>query len=301
MEIINGMAKPIWLILVFLTTTLSAAPIRVVVWDERAADATKVYTNSIGNHLAEYLKTLPNLSVKSVGITDPDMGLSDETINNCDVLVWWSHTKNKLVPDEKVLEIVGRIKSGDLSLIALHSALTSKVFIEAMNERTREDAARVVPDGLKTDFILPRAYKDPKPTDPITPRVEIVTNWPEHTPLALVYLPICEITGWREDGKASVVTTMLPDHPIARGVPNQFEISQTEIYLEPFHVPKPDEIIFHEKYASGEEFRTGMLWSVGKGKVFYFRPEHETFPGYFNPNVLKVIGNAVEWMGGKGT
>jgi trehalose utilization protein len=43
-----------------------------------------------------------------------------------------------------------------------------------------------------------------------------------------------------------------------------------------------------------------MLWSVGKGKVFYFRPEHETFPGYFNTNVLKIIGNAAEWMGSKG-
>lgn len=293
------MAKFILLILVCLATALNAAPIRVVVWDERAADAMKVYTNTIGSHIAEYLKTLPDLSVKSVGLTDPDMGLADDTLTNCDVLIWWSHTKNKLVPDDKVAEIVGRIKSGDLSLIALHSALTSKVFIEAMNERTREDAAKVVPEGLKTEFILPRAYKDPKPTDPITPRMEIVTNWPERTPLALVYLPICEITGWREDGKASHVTTLLPDHPIARGVPNEFDISQTEVYIEPFHVPKPDEIIFHEKYASGEEFRTGMLWSVGKGKVFYFRPEHETFPGYFNPNVLKVIGNAVEWMGNR--
>jgi trehalose utilization protein len=65
-------------------------------------------------------------------------------------------------------------------------------------------------------------------------------------------------------------------------------------------VPPPDAVIFHEKYSSGEEFRTGMLWSVGKGKVFYFRPEHETFPGYDNPVVLKVIGNAVEWMGKPG-
>ena len=291
------MVKFILLALICCASILSAAPIRVVVWDERAVDAMAVYTNSIGNHIAEYLRTLPGLSVKSVGLTDPDMGLADETITNCDVLIWWSHTKNKLVPNDKVEEIVDRIESGKLSLIALHSALTSKVFIEAMNERTREDAAKVIPPGLKTEFILPKAYKDPKPTDPITPRVEIVTNWPERNPMALVYLPICEITGWREDGKSSHVVTMLPEHPIARGVPNEFDISQTEVYLEPFHVPKPDAIIFHEKYASGEEFRTGMLWSVGKGKVFYFRPEHETFPGYFNTNVLKVIGNAVEWMG----
>lgn len=295
------MLKILLLVAICLASAVSAAPVRAVVWDEQPADERKVYTNFIGNHIAEYLKSLPNLSVKSVGLSDPDLGLSDEALTNCDVLIWWSHTKNQLVPDQKVQEIVSRVKSGDSSLIVLHSGLTSKVFIEAMNERAREDAAKLVPAGIRTEFILPKAYKDPLPTDPITPRIEIVTNWPERMPTALVYLPICEITGWREDGKPSHVTTMLPDHPIARGVPPEFDIAHTEVYLEPFHVPKPDAVIFHEKYASGEEFRTGMLWSVGKGKVFYFRPEHETFPGYFNTNVLKVIGNAAEWLGSKGS
>jgi trehalose utilization protein len=295
------MSKLLLLAAVCLAFSLRAAPVRVVVWDEQSAAAKKAYTNSIGDHIAEYLRTLPDLSVKSVSLADPDQGLSDDTINNCDVLIWWSHTKNKLVPDDKVKQIVSRVKDGSLSLIVLHSALTSKVFIESMNERTRADAAKLIPAGAKTEYILPKAYKDPLPTDPITPRVEIVTNWPEHNQLALVYLPICEITGWREDGKPSHVTTMMPDHPIARGVPKEFDIAQTEVYLEPFHVPTPDAVIFHEKYSSGEEFRTGMLWTVGKGKVFYFRPEHETFQGYYNPNILKVIGNAVEWLGKPGS
>lgn len=295
------MSKLFLLAAICLTCIANAAPIRVVVWDERPAAAKKVYTNSIGGQIAEYLKTLPDLEVKSTGLSDPEMGLADETITNCDVLIWWSHTRNKLVPDEKAKVIVDRIRSGNLSLIVLHSALTSKVFIEAMNERAREDAAKVVPAGLRTEFVLPKAYKDPLPTDPITPRVEIVTNWPDRTPFALVFLPICEITGWREDGKPSRVTTLLPEHPIAHGVAKEFDIDQTEVYLEPFHVPTPDAVIFHEKYSSGEEFRTGMLWSVGNGKVFYFRPEHETFPGYFNTNVLKIIGNATEWMGSKGS
>lgn len=295
------MSKLLLLALVSFTCALNAAPIRVVVWDEQSAAAKKAYTNSIGDHIAEYLRTLPDLSVKSVSLADPDKGLSNETMENCDVLIWWSHTKNKLVPDDAVKRIVERVKDGSLSLIVLHSALTSKVFIESMNERAREDAVKVIPEGMKTEYILPKAYKDPLPTDPITPRTEIVTNWPEHVQLALVYLPICEITGWREDGKSSRVTTLLPEHPIARDVPKEFDIAQTEVYLEPFHVPKPDAVIFHEKYASGEEFRTGMLWSVGKGKVFYFRPEHETFQGYYNPAILKVIGNAAEWMGRPGS
>jgi trehalose utilization protein len=291
------MLKPLLLATVLVTTAVNAAPIHVLVWDEQPNAAKKAYPNSISGQIGSYLQTLPDLSVKTANIGDPEQGLSEDNINNSDVIVWWSHTKNKLIPDDKVKEIVGRVKDGKTSLIVLHSALTSKVFIESMNERTREDVASVIPEGTKTEFILPKAYKDPLPTDPITPRVEMVTNWPDHVKLALVYLPICEITGWREDGKPSHVTTVMPDHPIAQGVDKEFDIAQTEVYIEPFHVPKPDAVIFHEKYSSGEEFRTGMLWNVGKGKVFYFRPEHETFPGYFNPNVLKVIGNAAEWMG----
>src|SRR5262249_33357452 len=152
-----------------------------------------------------------------------------------------------------------------------------------MNERTREDAAKIIPPGVKTEFILPKAYKDPLPTDPITPRIEM-TNAPDGSKLAQVFLPICEITSWREEGTPSHITTLLPEHPIAHGVAEQFDDLQTEVYVEPFHVPKPDAVIFEEKWDSGEHFRTGMLWSVGKGKVFYFRPEHETFPGYFNTN-----------------
>ncbi len=31
------------------------------------------------------------------------------------------------------------------------------------------------------------------------------------------------------------------------------------------------------------------------GRVFYFRPGHETFPIYHHPQVMKVIFNAVFW------
>src|SRR5690348_9624464 len=159
------MSKPLlFLAAACFACTVHAAPIRVVVWDEQSPAAKKAYTNSIGDHIADYLRTLPNLSVKSVALSDPDKGLSDDTINNSDVLIWWSHTKNNLVPDGAVNRLVARVKDGSLSLIALHSALTSKVFIQCMNERTREDAVKVIPPGIRTEYILPKAYKDPLPT-----------------------------------------------------------------------------------------------------------------------------------------
>jgi trehalose utilization protein len=290
------MTKLMVLLICCLASMLHAGPIRVVVWDERQPAQQKAYTNFIGNQIALYLKTLPNVEVRSAGLDDPDQGLSDDIITNCDVLVWWSHVKNKLVPSEKAQQIAARIKAGQLSLITLHSALTSRPFIEAMNERTREDAAGQVPPGVKMEFVLPKAYKDPLPTDPITPRIEM-TNSPDGTPLARVFLPICEITEWHEIGLPSHITTLMPQHPIAAGIPLQFDLPHTETYVEPFHVPKPDAVIFQEKWPGYGDFRSGMVWKVGKGRVFYFRPGHETYPIYLDPTVLKIIGNAVEWMG----
>jgi trehalose utilization protein len=282
-----------------MSPVIPAAPIRVVVWDEQNPAQKKCYPNYLGNQIATYLRMQPGLAVTSVGLNDPDHGLSDRVLTNCDVLIWWSHVRNKSVPADKAREIVQRVKDGELSLVILHSALASKVFIEAMNERTRGDAAKTLPAGVKTEIILPPAYKDPKPTDPLTPRIEM-TNAPDGSPLARVFYPLCEISAWRETGEPVKITTLLPDHPIARGVPAQFDIAHTEVYSEPFHVPKPDATVFEEVSTKGEIFRAGMVWTIGRGKVFYFSPGHETFPIYFQPAPLKIIGNAVDWLGGRG-
>lgn len=69
------------------------------------------------------------------------------------------------------------------------------------------------------------------------------------------------------------------------------------MYNEPFHVPDPDQVIFEETWVRGERFRSGMVWNIGQGKVFYFRPGHETFPVYKQQEVMQVIANACRWLG----
>src|ERR1700733_8035073 len=102
------MTKFIFLTALGFITALHAAPIRVVVWDEQNPAQKKAYTNFIGNQLALYLQTLPDVSVKSVSLNDAEQGLTDDIITNCDVLVWWSHVKNTLVPAAKAQQIAGR-------------------------------------------------------------------------------------------------------------------------------------------------------------------------------------------------
>ncbi len=45
----------------------------------------------------------------------------------------------------------------------------------------------------------------------------------------------------------------------------------------------------------GEIFRSGCCYTRGRGKIFYFRPGHETLPTYHHPEVQRVITNAVRW------
>lgn len=40
---------------------------------------------------------------------------------------------------------------------------------------------------------------------------------------------------------------------------------------------------------------SGICYNRGNGKIFYFRPGHETFPTYYNPTIQQVIKNAVKW------
>lgn len=100
---------------------------------------------------------------------------------------------------------------------------------------------------------------------------------------------------WREAGEKERIWVVEPGHPIAAGLGPYFEIPRTEMYGERFDIPAPDTLVFVSWFAGGEVFRSGCCYQRGKGKIFYFRPGHETFPIYHQPEVLQVITNAVRW------
>lgn len=100
---------------------------------------------------------------------------------------------------------------------------------------------------------------------------------------------------WREIGEKERLWVVSPSHPIAEGFGEYFEIEHEEMYGEYFDIPEPDDLVFVSWFQGGEVFRSGCCYNRGKGKVFYFRPGHETYPTYYNPDVLRVITNAVRW------
>jgi len=100
---------------------------------------------------------------------------------------------------------------------------------------------------------------------------------------------------WREIGEKERVWVVEPGHPIAEGLGEYFEVPHAEMYGERFDVPAPDTLVFISWFAGGEVFRSGCCYHRNRGKVFYFRPGHETYPIYYQPEVLRVIANAVRW------
>ena len=105
---------------------------------------------------------------------------------------------------------------------------------------------------------------------------------------------------WREIGELERLWVVDPAHPIADGLPEYFELKHTEIYGEHFDIPQPDDLVFISWFQGGEVFRSGCCWHRGQGKVFYFRPGHETFPIYYDENVLRVIYNGIQWAAPSG-
>jgi len=102
---------------------------------------------------------------------------------------------------------------------------------------------------------------------------------------------------WREAAEKERIWCVNPGHPIADGMTDEyFELEQTEMYGELFDIPEPDELIFISWFEGGEVFRSGCTFTRGKGRIFYWRPGHETFPLYFDPNVRRVLANGVKYV-----
>jgi trehalose utilization protein len=106
---------------------------------------------------------------------------------------------------------------------------------------------------------------------------------------------------WREMGERELVWTVSPAHPIAAGVPQPIVIEHQEMYGEFFDIPPPDELVFISSFEGGEVFRGGCCFHRGGGRIFYFSPGHEEYPVYFQPEIQRVIANAVAWCGGGST
>jgi trehalose utilization protein len=100
---------------------------------------------------------------------------------------------------------------------------------------------------------------------------------------------------WREANDKERLWVVSPGHPITQGIGEYIELEHEEMYGEPFGIPEPDTLVFVSWFTGGEIFRSGCCYTRGQGRIFYFRPGHETIPTYHNPQIQRVISNAIKW------
>ena len=105
----------------------------------------------------------------------------------------------------------------------------------------------------------------------------------------------CDLKWREEENEREVLWVTRPGHPILQGIDDHFVLDREEMYGEFFDIPEPEQTILISSFGGGEVFRSGCCWTRGAGRIFYFRPGHETFPTYHNPNVQRIIANAVHW------
>ena len=220
--------------------------INVTVWNEyrhelKDEKVRDVYPEGIHGQIASFLSE-ENIKVKTATLDEPEHGLTEEVLENTDVLLWWGHLAHDEVKDEIVDRVHARVLEG-MGLLVLHSGHFSKIFQKLMGTT-------------------------------------------------------CNLK-WREDALSATMWNVNPSHPIVEGIGESIELEQEEMYGEHFDVPAPDELIFITGYPNKEVFRGGMTYRRGNGKIFYFRPGHETYKSYYNEQVQQVIMNAINWSAPK--
>lgn len=100
---------------------------------------------------------------------------------------------------------------------------------------------------------------------------------------------------WREANDHERLWVVAPGHPITEGLGEYIDLEHEEMYGEHFDIPAPETLVFVSWFSGGEIFRSGCCYTRGRGKIFYFRPGHETIPTYHNPTIQQVIANAARW------
>ncbi|MBQ3229389.1 MAG: ThuA domain-containing protein [Clostridia bacterium] len=120
--------------------------IKVTVWNEFFHEKNNervaaIYPNGIHGTIAEFLKC-DDIQVRTATLEDEECGLTEQVLNDTDVLIWWGHMRHGDVPDEIVERIKANVLKG-MGFIALHSAHHSKIFKALMgttcNLSWRED------------------------------------------------------------------------------------------------------------------------------------------------------------------
>ena len=91
----------------------------------------EVYPEGIHGAIKSMIGRSGKYEITTATLDMPEHGLTEEVLNNTDVLIWWGHLAHNLVTDEVADRVVQRVLSG-MGAIFLHSGHESKPFKKLM-------------------------------------------------------------------------------------------------------------------------------------------------------------------------
>lgn len=157
--------------------------VNVTIYNENHHETTvasvrEVYPEGIHGAIAGFLKKDEEIgTIRIATLTDHTTVLTQEALDDTDVLVWWGHAKHHEVDDAVVEMAAKRVLCG-MGFVALHSAHASKLFrkligtqTELLRWREAGEKARLwniaanhaITQGISETFVVPHdeTYGEP--------------------------------------------------------------------------------------------------------------------------------------------
>jgi len=289
----------IFLMFLITAASSSAEPINVLFWDEQQKEQKQAYDGHyLGEHVVKWLEADKDLNITLQNSKDIDNGVATKLLNKTDVLVYWSHKNKTPFSEAKAKEIAELVKAGKMNFLVLHSAHWALPFMVCMEEKAKQDALERLPETERANTIVKFKGKRVWKKRPTHTREKTIDNYAFNNGKIelMIERPNCVFPRCCTPVQPSQIRIVNKKHPITKGIPETFTIPESEMYDEPFGVPEPDILILDESWSGGEYFRSGCLWRLGKGEIFYFRPGHETYNVFKQEYCLKIVKNAIHYL-----
>jgi trehalose utilization protein len=160
---------------------------------EQTQEAVKaVYPDGIHAVIQGFLQQDPAIgTIRCATLENHQRVLSQETLDDTDVLIWWGHMRHREVDDAVVDRVCQRVIEG-MGFIPLHSGHGSKIFTRLMGQNTstvnwREAGEKVrvwnlapnhpITQGLGESFVVPHDETYGEPTPWCEPERSIFISW----------------------------------------------------------------------------------------------------------------------------
>ena len=169
--------------------------IKVLVWNEyldeqKRPEVASVYPEGLHKTIAAFLNDDKEISASVSVISDSEQGLTEELLDNTDVLLWWGHTHHDEVQDHLVRRIIDRVQRG-MGIIFLHSAHKSKPFMGLLGTsgylgwREADEKSRVwtaapahpIAAGIPQQFLLEKEEMYSEPFGIPEPDATVFISW----------------------------------------------------------------------------------------------------------------------------